>query len=138
MTKVLVTGDRHWKDREYIFERLDELVPLYGISEIIEGCARGADRIAEEWSAARNVHLSHFPADWAQFPKAAGAIRNRQMLKEGKPDLVVAFHTNLQASKGTKDMVSLARKAGVTTFVFPHSHEGYSAKKGIDSGPNPQ
>lgn len=123
--KVLVCGDRHWKDRKYLFERLDEMHRLYGFTEIIEGCARGADRLAEEWSEERGIHLSHFPADWDQFGKPAGPIRNRRMLIEGRPDMVVAFHTALQQSKGTKDMVEIARKAGVQTHVFPHSHEGY-------------
>jgi predicted Rossmann-fold nucleotide-binding protein len=36
-------------------------------------------------------------------------VRNRQMLTEGRPDLVVAF----PGGKGTANMVALARKAGV-------------------------
>lgn len=136
MTKVLVCGDRNWKDRDYIFERLDEMVPLWGISEVIEGCARGADRIAEEWALSRKMWLYHFPAKWDEFGKAAGAIRNRQMLTEGTPDLVIAFHPYLQLSKGTKDMVEIARAANIETFVFPHSHEGYSTKKAIDERPS--
>lgn len=37
------------------------------------------------------------------------------MLKEGKPDLVVAFPT--EKSKGTWHMVDIARKAGVEVIV---------------------
>ena len=179
-SRVLICGDRNWRDREFIFSRLDEMLPLYGITEVIEGCARGADRIAgwpcdEEyaawdrddssftgkwnhrhhdngihvhegistrrcpdkqpvnyhpmgWAHARHLWHWHFAADWDKHGKAAGAIRNREMLKKGQPNLVIAFHTALQQSKGTRDMVELAKKAGIETFVFPHSHEGYSAK----------
>ena len=125
MTKVLICGDRNWQDREYIYDRLDEMVPLYGISEVIEGCARGADRMAEWWAHERGLTIHHFPADWDKHGKAAGAIRNHQMLVTGQPYMVIAFHTNLQESRGTKHMVEIARAAGIQTFVFPHSHEGY-------------
>ena len=131
MTKVLVCGDREWKDRTYLFARLDEMMPLYGFTEVIEGCARGADRLAEEWAKDRGLPIHHFPAEWDKYQhpqgkNPAGAIRNRRMLSEGKPDIVIAFHTALQHSKGTRDMVDIARRADVeSVFVFPHSHEGY-------------
>jgi hypothetical protein len=59
-----------------------------------------------------------FPADWNTHGKAAGPIRNRQMLKEGKPDVVLAFHEDLGRSKGTADMVRAAKAAGIAVKVF--------------------
>lgn len=84
-----------------------------------EGEARGADRLAAE--AARRLGIpSHrilrFPAKWGKYGKAAGPIRNQQMLDEGKPTLVLAYHNDLENSKGTKDMVSRAEAAGVTVM----------------------
>jgi len=35
------------------------------------------------------------------------------MLDQGRPDIVLAFHTNINQSKGTKDMVERAKKAGI-------------------------
>lgn len=119
MTKVLVCGDRNWKDKEYLFGILDGIREFYGTTQIIEGCARGADSLAEKWSFENYIPNRHFPADWDQYGKAAGPIRNRQMLKEGKPDMVVAFHASLNNSKGTKDMVNISRKEGLPVFVFP-------------------
>ena len=49
-----------------------------------------------------------FPAEWDKYGKAAGVLRNQQMLDEGYPDLVVYFHKDLENSKGTKDMVTRA------------------------------
>lgn len=125
MTRVLVCGDRNWKDREYLFGRLDEMRELYGCSVVIEGCARGADRLAEEWATERGIPIEHYPAEWAIHGRAAGPIRNLNMLRMGRPFLVVAFHTALQQSKGTKHMVTSAKAENVETFIFPHSHEGY-------------
>ena len=50
--------------------------------------------------------------------KAAGPIRNREMLRDGGPEMVAAFHTDLSQSKGTLDMVRIARSAGVPVKVF--------------------
>jgi hypothetical protein len=76
---------------------------------IISGAARGADSAAADWSVLNLCPGKEYPADWDTHGRAAGYIRNKQMLKEGKPDLVVAF----PGGKGTANMVKLARDAGV-------------------------
>ena len=76
---------------------------------IIHGAAKGADSLASEWAALNEVKEEVFPADWKTHGRAAGPIRNQQMLDEGKPDLVIAF----PGGRGTADMVKRARKAGI-------------------------
>lgn len=76
---------------------------------IIAGGAKGADSAAADFAAVAFCQLQEFKADWNKHGKAAGAIRNQQMLDEGKPDLVVAF----PGGRGTADMVSRAKKAGI-------------------------
>ena len=71
--------------------------------------ASGADRLGERFAKANNCELLVFPADWNKFGKAAGFIRNQQMIDEGKPDLVVA----LPGGRGTADMVRRAKKHGI-------------------------
>jgi hypothetical protein len=79
------------------------------VSVVIEGESRGADKLAALWASRRSIPLEPYPADWDRWGMAAGPKRNRQMLIEGKPDLVVAF----PGGDGTADMVRQARKAGV-------------------------
>jgi hypothetical protein len=62
----------------------------------------------------------HYFANWKLFGLSAGPIRNQQMLDEGKPDFVIAFHDNLYASRGTQDMVTRAMKAGVPVRKVKH------------------
>ena len=107
---VLICGDRNWTDtasmRNCFFTFPTDTV-------IIESEARGADRMAATYAAYFDFTVMRFPANWAKYGKAAGPIRNQQMLDEGKPDLVVFFHKDLASSKGTKDVVIRAKKAGV-------------------------
>ncbi len=76
---------------------------------IIEGGATGTDNAAADFATNNFCKLEVFPADWKQHGRSAGYIRNKQMLFEGKPDLVVAF----PGGKGTAMMVDLANRAGV-------------------------
>jgi len=57
------------------------------------------------------------PPDWRRYGRGAGFVRNRQMVEEGKPDLVIAFHPALERSKGTLHTVTLAKKAGIRVLV---------------------
>ncbi len=76
---------------------------------IIQGCAEGVDLAADDWSIVNYSQRDPYPADWNKHKKAAGSIRNQQMIDEGKPDLVVAF----PGGPGTADMVRRAKKAGI-------------------------
>lgn len=116
--RVLVCGSRYWTRRHYLFGVLDSLHEEMQFTVVIEGEAPGADRMAALWARRHDVAVAAYPADWAEHGRAAGPIRNRRMLAEGKPDLVVAFHERISASKGTIDMMRQAGKAGVKVMLF--------------------
>lgn len=119
-TRLLICGDRNWTNREYILGKLRDFVQFEGVDVecVIEGEARGAD-IEGRWAATLvGIPVMQFPADWSRYGRGAGPIRNQQMLDEGKPTLVWAFHRDVSQSKGTKDMVNRARRAGIKTEVF--------------------
>lgn len=74
--------------------------------------------MAHDWAMKNKVSVIKFPADWKTHGRAAGPTRNRQMLQEGDPDLIVAFpKTILEASRGTRNMVEQARKLGLPVIV---------------------
>jgi hypothetical protein len=123
MSRVLVCGGRDFSDKALAFRVLDGLHARQPITALIEGGARGADTIGREWAIQyRSIVVRTFPADWATHGRAAGPIRNQQMLDEGRPDLVVAF----PGGKGTADMVRRAKEAGVPIETLlnplPHPH----------------
>jgi hypothetical protein len=110
--RVLVCGGRDFLDRDCLFVELDALRLSRGVTVIISGCARGADTLGLEWAKARGIEVARFPADWEKHRRAAGPIRNQQMLDEGRPDLVIAF----PGGRGTADMVGRATAAGIETI----------------------
>lgn len=112
--KILVTGDRDWTDRECIQYCLAVAAELAAPEQItlIHGKARGADTIAGEIGAGLDFNVVAVPADWEQYGRAAGPIRNREMLAM-EPDLVIAFHDDLENSKGTRNCVEQAEKLGI-------------------------
>ena len=103
--RVLVCGGRDYDDRDRVFSELDTLQP---IRMVIHGNARGADTLAQAWCLSRRVQAAACPAQWSKYGKRAGPMRNEAMLGHS-PDLVLAF----PGGRGTADMVSRARKAGV-------------------------
>lgn len=121
--RALICGDRDWDDYGAVHCVVEGLKVLADKNNspltIIHGAARGADSFAGA-AAGKNgdVAVEAFPADWDTHGKAAGPIRNAQMLKVGRPDVVFAFHDALAESKGTKDMVARARAADVPVYVI--------------------
>jgi hypothetical protein len=103
--RVLVCGGRNYSDYAFLSSVLMNLHTTTKITCIIHGAASGADSLADRWAAEHNIPVHVFPADWNTYGRTAGPIRNKQMLDEGKPDVVVAFPGN----KGTRNMVAQAQ-----------------------------
>lgn len=116
--RLLICGSRDWTDGDLI---LRELSSLRDVEVVIEGEAPGADTLARKAAEHLGLPVLPFPADWEKHGRAAGPLRNQRMLDEGKPDLILAFVDGLDTSRGTADMVSRARLAGVEVRLFSHS-----------------
>jgi hypothetical protein len=112
---MLVCGGRHYRNDQAVRLILEAALRWYAPLTIIAGGARGADRLARAWADERGVPCVTYPANWALHGMSAGPIRNRQMLVEGKPDMVFAF----PGGSGTADMVRQAREAGVLVLEYP-------------------
>lgn len=114
--RILVCGSRNWKNVRLIEDSLSEIQPDDEPVTIIDGTARGVDSIANSIAVQKGYYTERYPAQWDKFGKAAGMIRNRQMLIEGKPDLVLAFWDGI--SRGTKNMIELAETARVPVKII--------------------
>jgi hypothetical protein len=118
--RVLICGDRNMENNDENCGKMIAALEQYEekIELIIEGGAEGADKLGKIYAEEYKLPVMEFPANWSRYGRAAGPIRNRWMLKFGKPDLVMAFHPNIEKSKGTKNMVNIAKKAGVKVRII--------------------
>jgi hypothetical protein len=72
--RLLVCGSRTWTDRTRLRQVIDRLVSHHGDGQVtvIEGDARGADRLAGQLARERGWRLERYPEDWAREGRAAG------------------------------------------------------------------
>jgi hypothetical protein len=109
--------------------------------------APGPDHLSGLWAEKNglnvdNSRLLKFPAHWRHHAghanscepwcvrpdcppdcklyvgRAAGPIRNKYQMIEGKAEAVAAFHDDIRSSKGTLNMCEIASKAGLPVTVF--------------------
>ncbi|ATS92108.1 hypothetical protein HMSP1_63 [Sinorhizobium phage HMSP1-Susan] len=109
MTKIIVCGGRNLADHkvfQWLISNFPQNFPL--AHEIIQGGATGADRAAYLYARHAGITYTTFPANWKEYGKAAGMIRNQKMLDYGC-DAVLAFPGGV----GTAGMIKIARKANV-------------------------
>lgn len=110
--RVLVCGTRTFGSGRHHAGIMDctlrTLVPPG--STVVHGDARGADRLSGEWARDHGMKEEKHPANWELHGKAAGPIRNSEMLNSDI-DLVFAFWDG--KSRGTMDMITKAQKSYV-------------------------
>ena len=114
--KVIIAGSRSVTDYGYVEDAMREAGKL-GIvpTQILSGHAKGVDHLGERWADEHKIPCSTYPADWRLYGRAAGPIRNIQMVEEA--DALVAIHDG--KSKGTAHVVGYAMKQGLKVYVKP-------------------
>ena len=66
------------------------------------------------WAFMRGIRYWTFEANWREFGKAAGPIRNQAMIVDGRPNMIFAF----RGGRGTADMVRRGHLWKVMTIQF--------------------
>lgn len=108
--RVAIVGSRTFHDKDLLYRTMDTLTyedkPVIP-TLIVSGGASGADTLGEAWAKEKSIPTKIFKPDWVKYGRAAGPIRNREIVKEA--DLIVAFWDGM--SKGTMSTRNEARKA---------------------------
>ncbi len=113
--KVIIAGSRTIK--------INWLIPVavansgFYITEIVSGCAQGVDKLGEKWAEENDIKVAKFPANWSLYGRAAGPIRNTQMAEYA--DALIAIWDG--KSKGTYNMIKVAKSKGIKVFVYAHN-----------------
>ena len=111
--RVVVTGGRDFTDKDFIWSQLSHVHQKTPITLLIQGDARGVDRICRDWAIRHDVPTQDCPADWDNLGRRAGHVRNQSMIDNYQPELGVVF----PGGKGTADMVGKLRKANIRIFA---------------------
>lgn len=107
--RAIVCGGRGYNDPDQVLRTLRRFQVHEGLTEIAEGGASGADAQANQAASDLGIACQTFKADWQAHGRAAGPIRNQQMIDEFKPDAVIAF----PGGRGTSDMVRRSKDHGL-------------------------
>lgn len=126
----LITGSRDWPEshKNAIYKILDDAMAEFDeeIQEpwrpiMINGCARGVDQWCLDWASDRGYLVEEYPADWNQFGKAAGPIRNKQMIDRlaemGGGYVFAFFYGDIESSRGTMNCVQQALRSKMPVEV---------------------
>jgi hypothetical protein len=112
MMKVIIAGSRSIEDYNIIDKAIKE--SKYDICCVISGTAHGVDKLGEQWADKNNVAVLRMPADWKQYGKAAGPIRNAEMAKVADAAVIIWDGE----SRGTLNMIENIKKLNKPYYVY--------------------
>lgn len=112
--RLVVTGGRNFAGFALVDRAMADFEETWGhIDVLIHGGAPGADTLCAAWAHRHNKQVWEFPANWTDYGKSAGAIRNEMMILQGKPDRGLVF----PGGRGTAHMHGVLIKYRVPVEV---------------------
>lgn len=116
--KLIVAGGRDFTDYNRCARAITDLATskdLYGNYNvsIVSGMAKGADTLGADFAKLNRVKVYKFFADWDQYGKQAGFIRNEAMGTFA--DGLLSFWD--QQSRGTEHMIRYMQSLGKPVHI---------------------
>ncbi len=113
--KVIIAGSRYFTDYQKLKKECDQLLQNQKNIVIVSGDHyKGADKLGIQYANEKGFNLIKFPAEWNKFGKAAGPIRNKQMVNYA--DVLIAFWD--RKSKGTASIIRFAKNKGLLVYIY--------------------
>lgn len=98
----MITGGREFNN--YALARATLEKYLSQTDTLIHGGCRGCDLLCAKVASEIGAKIEEHKADWKKYGRAAGPIRNKEMLESGI-DLVIAF----PGGSGTNNAIQIAQ-----------------------------
>lgn len=124
--RIIVAGGRGFNDYSLLSEKLmdyledmdnKDVIDNHNQVKFISGTARRADVLGEQFAYNYGYDVIRFPAKWDELGKRAGYVRNAEMAKYAAEKCGVLFAFWDGKSKGTKNMIDLAKRYGLEVHV---------------------
>lgn len=107
--RVLICAGRHYADTKMTRQVLDAYHRLRSIGVLIHGGSQYLGSEVEDWAREMAVDVVRYPPNWQRHGKQAERHRNRFMLQDSRPDVVIA----LPGGEDTEELASQAKTAGI-------------------------
>lgn len=108
--RVLVCGGQKFYNKVLFRYTMNMLHADTPVTLVMHGGTNGADWLAKYWADGMSIPKEEYKDPrWLGTSRNVGNRKNHFMLKESKPDIVVAF----PGGKNTADMIKQAKKAGI-------------------------
>lgn len=116
LLKIIIAGSRDFNDYALLKSSIDNILCNYldYDFEFVSGGARGADKLGEQYAIEAEYTPTIFKANWDEFGRKAGFIRNTAM--GNYADMLIAFP--LGESKGTYHMINYMKKLGKIVYII--------------------
>jgi hypothetical protein len=109
--KTIIAGSRTFTDYAVLLDAI--AAAPWTITEVVSGTARGVDALGERYARENQLPLHRFAAQWDLYGKAAGPIRNSEMVRSAQA-LIALWDGR---SRGTRNMIETARRSGLKVYV---------------------
>ncbi|WP_347905844.1 SLOG family protein [Pseudomonas purpurea] len=107
--RVLICAGRHYADTPMSRQVLDAYHRLKAIDVLIHGGSQFLGSAIEDWAREVGADVVRYPPNWQLHGKQAERQRNHFMLRDSRPDVVIA----LPGGEDTSELVSQAKAAGI-------------------------
>lgn len=122
--KTIIAGSRTITD--YLTVVAAITATKFNITEVVSGKEpNGVDALGEQWAELEGIPIKPFPADWLQYGKPAGQIRNRAMARYA--DALILIWDG--QSKGSAGMFRYAKELGLEIFECIVSPNGVEYRR---------
>ncbi len=116
---LIIAGKRDFADEAYFRETVDAFCRKNSVLAIFSGTAKGADQMGERYAEEKGIPIRRFLPDWARYGRAAGVLRNKEMVEaaicDGGSGALLAFWDG--KSRGTGSIIKLAQEEGLQVQI---------------------
>ena len=110
--RVLICAGRHYADSRVCRQVLEAFQRLHPVQVVIHGGSQFLGAHIEDWARENAADIVRYPPNWQHHGKQAERLRNRFMLADSRPDIVLA----LPGGADTEELLDQARSQGLQTL----------------------
>lgn len=114
--KIIIAGSRGFTDYALFNKLMTRMTLMMREVIVVTGDAKGADALARRWAYESGHTYEVWRAEWEKHGKAAGILRNEEMIKDSGGKILIAWWDG--RSSGTRDAITRARKHGLKVKII--------------------